>query len=46
MSGYQFIHVEMYARSVSKLTGKGRAKKGQQRKAKTSDSGWTARQPS
>lgn len=44
MSGYQFIHVEMYARSVSKLTGKGRAKKGQQRKAKTEDTGWTARQ--
>jgi len=44
VSGYQFIHVEMYARSVSKLTGKGRAKKGQKRKAKTEDSGWTARQ--
>ena len=44
MSGYQFIHVEMYARSVSKLAGKGRAKKGQQRKPKTADTGWTARQ--
>jgi len=44
MSGYQFIHIEMYARSASKLTGKGRAVKGASRKAATSDKAWTARQ--
>lgn len=44
MAGYQFIHVELYARSASKLTGKARASKGTQRQANTSDTAWTARQ--
>lgn len=44
MSGYQFIHVEMYARSASKLTGKARAIKGTSRQASSSDKAWTARQ--
>ncbi|OQW85757.1 MAG: hypothetical protein BWK72_20710 [Rhodoferax ferrireducens] len=44
MAGYQFIHVELYARSASKLTGKARAIKGTKRQANTSDTAWTARQ--
>nr|WP_181374950.1 hypothetical protein [Polaromonas sp. H8N]AWD72275.1 hypothetical protein pH8NP1_p014 [Polaromonas sp. H8N] len=44
MAGYQFIHVEMYARSASKLTGKARAVKGKTRKSSTEDKAWTARQ--
>jgi hypothetical protein len=44
MAGYQFIHVEMYARSASKLTGKSRAAKGKARQESTSDTAWTARQ--
>lgn len=44
MAGYQFIHLELYARSASKLTGKARASKGTQRQASTSDKAWTARQ--
>lgn len=44
MAGHQFLHVETYAREVSALKGQGRAKKGEKRKAKTSDTGWSARQ--
>lgn len=42
MTGYQFAHVEMYARSVSKLAGSRRAQAGEKRGRGTG--GWTARQ--
>jgi len=44
MAGCQFIHIELYARSASKLAGKARAVKGKQRQATTQDTAWTARQ--
>lgn len=44
MAGCQFIHIELYARSASKLAGKARAKKGTKRQASTEDTAWTARQ--
>jgi hypothetical protein len=44
MSGYQFLHVEMYARSASKLAGAKRAKKGVVRQSDGIRKNWTARE--
>lgn len=41
MAGFQFAHIEVYARSVSKLKGAQRAAKGSKRDA--SSGGWSAR---
>lgn len=42
--GYQFLHVEMYARSASKLAGAKRAKKGAVRESDGIRKNWSARE--